>query len=343
MRPAASALFVAQRSKVILALLLIVGVIPAWAQNGTGGPQPPSCTPTAPAGSQQTEDRPVSLKLVVPNILQDQKPIWTFPAKAVKGEHWKPMLGIAGATAGLVALDTIDAPYFRRTGAFNQFNKNFSGTNMGVGTAVVPLSFYAISLVRKNTYGRHTSLLAGEAAADAEILTTVMKHVDRRLRPSGLSPYGDFDDTWFRAPETLSSGQSSFPSGHAIAAFAVAAVFADRYRNHRWAPWVAYGLAGLSRLFAHYTIGPLPVRRLCGRRAWLSHQPLCRTTQPLTRVRKRTRSRRPKVLGRPPERAWGRRSQLRAHRNYAAEKGKAAVRAIRLICLQMLVLVSLRS
>ena len=50
MRPAASALFVAQRSKVILALLLIVGVIPAWAQNGTGGPQPPSCTPTAPAG-----------------------------------------------------------------------------------------------------------------------------------------------------------------------------------------------------------------------------------------------------------------------------------------------------
>ncbi len=245
MRPAASALFVAPRSKLILSLLLTVGAIPGWAQNSTGGPQLPPRAPTAPAGTPQTEDRPVSWKLVVPNILQDQKPIWTFPAKALKGEHWKPMLAIAGATAGLVALDTIDAPYFRRTSAFNQFNKTFSGTNMGVGTAVVPLSFYAISLVRKNAYGQHTSLLAGEAVADAEILTTVMKHVDRRLRPSDISPYGDFDDTWFRAHETLSEGQASFPSGHTIAAFAVAAVFADRYRNHRWAPWVAYGLAGL--------------------------------------------------------------------------------------------------
>jgi len=245
MRLAASALFVAPRSKVLLSLLLIVGAFPFWAQNGTGCPPLPPCSPTAPAGTQQTEDRPVSLKLVLPNILQDQKPIWSFPAKAVKGEHWKPMLAIAGTAAGLVALDTINAPYFRRTTAFNQFNKNFSGTNMGVGIAVVPLSFYAISLVRKNAYGQHTSLLAGEAVADAEILTTVMKHVDRRLRPSGLSPYGDFDDTWFRAPETLSGGQSSFPSGHTIAAFAVATIFADRYRNHRWAPWVAYGLAGL--------------------------------------------------------------------------------------------------
>ena len=117
-------------------------------------------------GTQQTEDRPVSWKLLLPNILQDQKPIWTFPA-------------------------------------------------------------------------------AGEAVADAEILTTVMKHFGRRLRPSDIPPYGDFDDTWFRAHETLSGGQASFPSGHTIAAFAVAAVFADRYRNHRWVPWVAYGLAGL--------------------------------------------------------------------------------------------------
>jgi len=166
MRPAASASIVAPRSKVILSLLLIVGAIPGWGQNGTGSPQLPPWDPTVPMGTQQTEDRPVSWKLLLPNILQDQKPIWTFPA-------------------------------------------------------------------------------AGEAVADAEILTTVMKHFGRRLRPSDIPPYGDFDDTWFRAHETLSGGQASFPSGHTIAAFAVAAVFADRYRNHRWVPWVAYGLAGL--------------------------------------------------------------------------------------------------
>jgi membrane-associated phospholipid phosphatase len=138
-----------------------------------------------------------------------------------------------------------DTPYFRRTATFNQFNKVFSGTNMGVGTAIVPLSFYAVSLVRKDTYGQHTALLAGEAVADAEILTTVMKNVDRRLRPSDLQPHGDFDDTWFRTHASLTGGPASFPSGHAIAAFSVATIFADRYRDHRWVPSVAYGLAGL--------------------------------------------------------------------------------------------------
>jgi hypothetical protein len=42
---------------------------------------------------------------MVPNILHDQKPIWTFPATVAKGEHWKPTLAIIGASAGLMALD----------------------------------------------------------------------------------------------------------------------------------------------------------------------------------------------------------------------------------------------
>ena len=41
------------------------------------------------------------------------------------------------------------------------------------------------------------------------------------------------------------------PSGHTIAAFSVATVVARRYRNHRWVPYVSYGVAalvGFSRL-----------------------------------------------------------------------------------------------
>lgn len=47
-----------------------------------------------------------------------------------------------------------------------------------------------------------------------------------------------FSDSW-RSP----CGQGSFPSRHTIAAFSVATVFANRYPNHRWLPWLAYGLA----------------------------------------------------------------------------------------------------
>jgi membrane-associated phospholipid phosphatase len=51
--------------------------------------------------------------------------------------------------------------------------------------------------------------------------------------------------------------RGSFPSGHSIAAFSVATVFARRYPTHRWLPYVAYGLAatvGFSRvsLSAHF-------------------------------------------------------------------------------------------
>jgi membrane-associated phospholipid phosphatase len=56
----------------------------------------------------------------------------------------------------------------------------------------------------------------------------------------------------------LFGGQNSFPSGHAITAFSIATIFADRYSRHRWVPWVAYGLAatvGFSRITtqAHFT------------------------------------------------------------------------------------------
>ena len=207
----------------------------------------PPATPVTdvPPPSQQAEEQPVSWKGIAPNILHDQKTIWTFPFHAAKGEHWKPTLALTGAVVGLVALDPVEASYFRRTTAFNQFNRICSSTNVAVGTALVPLSFYGLSLVRKDTYGHHTALLAGEAVGDSVILTAVMKDVDGRLRPSNFAPNGDFDDSWFRAHGTLISGRGSFPSGHTIAAFSVATVFADRYRNHRWVPWVAYGLAGV--------------------------------------------------------------------------------------------------
>jgi membrane-associated phospholipid phosphatase len=223
-----------------------------------GGQTPPEATPGSGTrvsrvgnhaqdgrATPDENERAVSWKLLVPNLGHDQKSIWLFPLKAARGRHWKPAAAIVLATAGLVALDPHDTPYFRRTTTFTQFNKVFSGTNMEVGTAVVPISFYAVALARKDLFGQHTALLAGEAVADAEILTTVMKDIDRRLRPSDIPPNGDFSDTWFKGHGSLLRGEGSFPSGHTIAAFSVATVFADRYRRHRWAPWVAYGLAGL--------------------------------------------------------------------------------------------------
>jgi membrane-associated phospholipid phosphatase len=66
------------------------------------------------------------------------------------------------------------------------------------------------------------------------------------LTPSQIPPNGDLGDTWFKYKGSLTNG-GSFPSGHSASAFAVATVISGRYREHRWVPWVAYGVAaGLS-------------------------------------------------------------------------------------------------
>ena len=147
--------------------------------------------------------------------------------------------------AGLVALDPHDTPYFRRTQSFADFNRTFSGVNTGLGEGLFPVAFFLVGRARHSSYAQRTAVLAGEALVNAEIVSKVFKNVDRRLRPSEIPPGGDFTHTWFKAGGGILIDRGSFPSGHAIGAFAMATVIAERYHEHRWVPWVAYGLAGL--------------------------------------------------------------------------------------------------
>ena len=206
------------------------------------GPAPESPTP---------QDRPVSWKRLLPNLISDQERIWSFPARLAQGQDWLPTAAVLGATAGLVALDPTEASFFRGTSRFNGFNNTFTGNATLIGTIAAPVSMYGIGLVRKDKKMQATALLAGEAIADSEILTTVLKDVTERTRPAAIPPHGNFSDTWFESGGSLIRGSGSFPSGHSIAAFSLATVVARRYGNHRWVPYVAYGMAavvGFSRL-----------------------------------------------------------------------------------------------
>ncbi len=194
---------------------------------------------SAPAGAE----REVSWRTLPRNFLQDQKDIWLFPVQLAKGRHWLPTIAVTGVTAGLVVADPHDTPYFRRTARFEGFNDVFSGRNTSVEIAAVPAAFLVVGHFRHDSYAEKTALLAGEAYADSAIVDIIMKVATRRLRPSDIPPTGNFSDTFFRSPKALSGIHTSFPSGHAAAAFSIAAVFSHRYRQHRWVPWVAYGMA----------------------------------------------------------------------------------------------------
>ena len=207
-------------------------------------------TAKPPASSPEGQyERPVSWKLLFHNWVDDQKHIWTFPARLVQGQNLVPTAAVLGATAGLVALDPRESGYFRNTTTFNGFRTIFNGNATAIGMGAVPASLYVLGRFRKDSKMQHTGLLAGEALADIAVVQTVLKDIGGRVKPSRYPASG-----WFAnqgPPTAYIRGNGSFPSGHTMAAFAVATVVARRYGNHRWVPFVAYGLAtavGFSRL-----------------------------------------------------------------------------------------------
>jgi len=204
-----------------------------------------SADPAEVSRPDQDQDREVSWKRLVPNMVRDQKQMWLFPLSVAHGRHLLPTLTFIGATATFMAMDAHNATYFRHTSAYRGFNNAFSGRNTSILMEALPTIMYGVGLARKDSYMQHTFLLAGEAVLDSEILTSVMKDIDRRLLP-GEVLNGNFSDSWFRKTDgSLVKGRGSFPSGHGIVAFSLATVIADRYPHPRWIPWTAYSFASL--------------------------------------------------------------------------------------------------
>lgn len=199
--------------------------------------------------------RPVSLRLLIPNVILDQIKIWSFPWQMRK--HWRPAVLFTAVTCLLFTIDPFDPGYFRSTRAFHTFNLIVSGHNATVAMWAVMIGALVIGVARPDQYLRHTFYYAFEALLDAELLTQVLKGIDRRVRPQDVHVYRHIFDTWFQDKGPWYAGPGSFPSGHMIAAISIATVFAVRYAHHRWAPAAAYGgaaIIGFSRitLLSHF-------------------------------------------------------------------------------------------
>ena len=188
-------------------------------------------------------DLEVSWRKMPARFLHDQKDIWLFPTKLRGARQWIPTVMIVGGTAAFIKEDPPLERKIRQTDIFSEYNKVLKSSISGGLITVIPVGFYAISLLRHDSYGQGTGLLAGEAVANDAIVMIALKAITRRARPSEFPPNGAYNDTFFATHNTLLGKGSSFPSGHAMMAFSVADVFAQRYRHHKWVPYVAYTLA----------------------------------------------------------------------------------------------------
>jgi membrane-associated phospholipid phosphatase len=232
----------------ILGIALIFSPRPTQAQHiSTEAPSPPQSSNSTYSRMSHSaiapEDLEVSWRKMPARFLHDEKDMWLFPTKLGERKTWISTAIIVGGTAAFIKADPSLERKVRQTDIFSDYNKVLKSSISGGLITVVPVGFYAISLLRHDSYGQGTALLAGEAVANDAVLMIVLKAITRRARPSEFPPNGAYNDTFFATHNSVLGKGSSFPSGHAMMAFSVADVFAQRYRHHKWLPYVAYTLA----------------------------------------------------------------------------------------------------
>ena len=192
----------------------------------------PAQTPSStPSPTPQASKAPTLESQFFRNVLRDQEAIWTSPFRLNgRDARWLAPLGLG--TAALIATD-------RRTGdeigeSTGQLNASrivsYAGSAYGVGGIAATL--YLFGRAKHDERARETGLLGAEALIDSAIVVTALKEITQRRRPLAATGRGDFFD-----------GGSSFPSGHSIEAWSLAAVIANEYHDHRWVQISAYGIA----------------------------------------------------------------------------------------------------
>jgi len=188
------------------------------------------------AGNDRTEE-PESLKPLLKrfagNIGQDQKQIWTSPFRMTR-ENAQWWLAFGAATGALIATDRRSSRQLSNT--VDQVAISNDVSRVGAAYTLIPTvaGLYLTGALIHDAKLRETGFLAGEALADALIVSEVLKLAAGRQRPLE----GDGSGHFFH-------GGSSFPSGHAIESFALASVISHRYANRKAVAVLAYGLAGL--------------------------------------------------------------------------------------------------
>ncbi len=205
----------------VLSTVFFLAVISAQAQA-------PSPTPSPTPQSSKT---PTLESQFFKNVLRDQEAIWTSPFR-LHGRDARWLAPLALGTAALIATD-------RRTGdevgeSTSQLNASrivsYAGSAYGVGA--IAATFYCFGRAKHDARARETGVLGAEALIDSAIVVTALKEITQRRRPLSGPNRGDFFD-----------GGSSFPSGHSIQAWSLAAVIANEYHDHRWVQVGAYGIA----------------------------------------------------------------------------------------------------
>ena len=233
-----------------LLICLAFFVLPASAQQAAP-PSDSAADSAAAAPPAQTSD--TDAKDLFHDFFVDEYRMWTSPFRISDYDsHTMVKYGFPflAASAALIATDRYT------TGAVPPSGSQTFIWSGRISQAGAPYTLAAATgalfLISKATHENHlseTGLLSLEALGHSQLIALGIKEMTQRERP--MEPVQQ-DSFW--------EGGSSFPSGHATGAFAVATVFAYEYGGqHIAVPIVGFSLASV-----------VAASRVSGRQHWLS-------------------------------------------------------------------------
>jgi membrane-associated phospholipid phosphatase len=156
------------------------------------------------------------------DFLHDQKDIWTSPLHINRGDfEW---LAPAAAGAGTLAIFDHRISNALKPDTSLRTPSNIVSDIGLVAPWAVPGTLWLLGTTGHNSHNAEAGRLGLEAAVDSEVVMQVLKLATHRLRPNGAD-------------------NMSFPSGHAMNAFALAAVMSREYPNKKLVVFGSYGLA----------------------------------------------------------------------------------------------------
>jgi membrane-associated phospholipid phosphatase len=198
------------------------------AQSLTPTPQP------TPQPSPTPSETPSLEKQFFRNIAKDQVAIWTSPFH-LKRDDAKWAVPFVVVTGALITTDPRSAEELVENGEHQHrinVSQDISKLGAAYTTGGTAAAFYLVGRATHNYKARETGVLGAEALINSGIVVSVLKAATQRPRPTSADPKDDFFD-----------GGNAFPSGHAISSWALAAVIAHEYQDHKVVPWIAYGVA----------------------------------------------------------------------------------------------------
>jgi hypothetical protein len=182
-------------------------------------------------------------KQFIGDVWTDQKAIWTSPFHLKRKQIFTTVLPLAAVTAGLIATDSETSKFLANTPGQIEWSQRFSNFGviytLGLATGGTLVGGKVMNKPRYVRIGRNSA----EALINSMITNYALKAVTQRERPD----HGNGDGRFWE-------GGQSFPSGHAMASWAMAFAVARSPDCPRWLAITSYVVAtgtSLSRWTAH--------------------------------------------------------------------------------------------